>query len=402
MSSSSSDAAPVIANTQQPGLEWWRSTADDDAAALDYKRQLNREQKEKKKQEKKFAKQFGWWKGEAPYKADRPSNLRAYRASGGYRYKLESFYDFLQAHTAPSRSPKDNSDQSKTSRPASSASHDAPTFAVKPQFAPPSRYDQDKSATPPVLPDDHDGEDAYARRAQLSEPSEATVPLPPLPPPDTQDVPPPPPRSTPYAAVPPPPPPPEAQDATPPPPPSSSSYNPTISAPPVRYNPTISAPPVRYDNATISAPPVRYDVNDKQMNNDAEKPPHDERPAKRQKVSKAEAMMAKMGYVKGQGLGKNSDGITTHLEVKARKNEKRRVDPSDDFDDNGKNIKAQQVFDILGGHSTKRKEPERFGEESKVVVAWGCVDGIDWADDADRDDGGIRQEMGQTFDNKAS
>jgi hypothetical protein len=38
----------------------------------------------------------------------------------------------------------------------------------------------------------------------------------------------------------------------------------------------------------------------------------EERPAKRPKLSKAEAMMVKMRYVKGQGLGKDSDGVTTH------------------------------------------------------------------------------------------
>lgn len=109
--------------------------------------------------------------------------------------------------------------------------------------------------------------------------------------------------------------------------------------------------------------------------------------------------MAKMGYKKGEGLGKNSDGITTHLEVKARKGDKRIADTYDEYD---KVMKGQQVFDILGGHTNKQKEPDRFGQESKVIVAWGCVDGIDWTTDAARDDGGVRQEMGQTFDDKVS
>ncbi|KAJ4294377.1 hypothetical protein N0V90_008067 [Kalmusia sp. IMI 367209] len=377
--SSSSDPAPTTANTttisQQPGLDWWRSTADDDAAALDYKREMDRVQREKKKQEKKFAKQFGWWKGEAPYKADRPSNLRAYRASGSYRYKLDSFADFIQAQASPVRSRKASSEHSPDMPSASSASPEPLTTAPKSQFAPPSNYDQDRTSNAPTVDEVHIDEDPYARRwhAATTAPSIYSLYGCPSPSPPT-DAP---------VGIP------------PPPPPTSTAYNPTISAPPVRYNPTISAPPVRYDNATISAPPIRFDAPE--ISN---QPPQEERPAKRPKLSKAEAMMAKMGYVKGKGLGKNNDGITTHLEVKARKGDK-RVDTSDDYDDEkARNIKSQQVFDILGGHTTKRKEPDKFGQESKVIVAWGCVDGIDWTTDADRDDGGIRQEMGQTFDDK--
>lgn len=379
----SSDPAPAAATSaaQQPGLDYWRSTADDDAAALDYKREMDRQQREKKKQEKKFAKQFGWWKGEAPYKADRPSNLRAYRASGAYRYKLDSFADFVHAQASPVRSRQPSSEVSPDIVSASSATPDPVPAVAKPYFAPPASYDQDRMLGA------QDEQDPYARRMRLSQPSAADA----QPPPPSAA-----PAIAPYAAVPPPPPPPtETPASNPPPPPQAPApYNPTISAPPVRYNPTISAPPVRYEHATISAPPVRYDVPDQ-----TEESPR-ERPAKRAKLSKAEVMMAKMGYKKGEGLGKNSDGITTHLEVKARKADKKVADVSDEYDENGKVIKSQQVFDIMGGHTIKQKEPDKFGQESKVIVAWGCVDGIDSSTDADRDDGGVRQEMGQTFDDK--
>lgn len=387
----SSDPAPALAAStgHQPGLDYWRSTADDDAAALDYKREMDRQQREKKKQEKKFAKQFGWWKGEAPYKADRPSNLRAYRASGAYRFKLDSFTDFVQAQASPVRSRKPSSEASPDVRSTSSATPDPVSTASKPQFAPPASYDQDRTSDLPQEADAQNEDDPHARRMFLSQPSIANAHPPP---PSAAAAP------APYAAVPPPPPPPTEVLANipPPPPPAPAPYNPTISAPPVRYNPTISAPPVRYEHATISAPPVRYDIPEQ-----ADEPPQ-ERPAKRAKLSKAEAMMAKMGYKKGEGLGKNSDGITTHLEVKARKADKRVADVSDEYDENGKVIKSQQVFDIMGGHTIKQKEPDKFGQESKVIVAWGCMDGIDWSTDADRDDGGVRQEMGQTFDEKVS
>ena len=129
-----------------------------------------------------------------------------------------------------------------------------------------------------------------------------------------------------------------------------------------------------------------------------ETPYEEERPAKRPKISKAEAMMAKMGYVKGQGLGKNSDGVTTHLEVKIRK-APQGASTLDDYE--GTKVKSQQVFDIRGGQR-KKEEPGKFGEESCVVVTWGCVDGVDWAANAQRDDGGIRQDMGDVFSNKVS
>lgn len=111
-------------------------------------------------------------------------------------------------------------------------------------------------------------------------------------------------------------------------------------------------------------------------------------------------MMAKMGYVKGQGLGKNNDGVTTHLEVKIRKSAP-GGGQSSIFDDGegGNKVKSAQVWDVRGGER-KKDEPGKFGEESPVVVAWGCVDGVDWRENAERDDGGVRQDMGEVFSNK--
>ena len=108
--------------------------------------------------------------------------------------------------------------------------------------------------------------------------------------------------------------------------------------------------------------------------------------------------MAKMGYVKGQGLGKNNDGVTTHLEVKIRK--PAPGGQSSIFDDGeGNKVKSAQVWDVHGGER-KKDEPGKFGEESPVVVTWGCVDGVDWKENAERDDGGIRQDMGEVFSTK--
>lgn len=161
---------------------------------------------------------------------------------------------------------------------------------------------------------------------------------------------------------------------------------------------TISAPPVRYSNATISAPPVRYERPVVPTNDHEDEPAYDERPAKRPKISKAEAMMAKMGYKKGQGLGKNNDGVVSHLEVKMRK----APQGASSLDEEGNKVKSQQVWDVRGGMRTNKDEPGKFGEESTVVVTWGCVRGIDWAANAERNDGGVRQEMGEAFSTKVS
>ncbi|KAF2269204.1 hypothetical protein CC78DRAFT_612657 [Lojkania enalia] len=212
------------------------------------------------------------------------------------------------------------------------------------------------------------------------------------------------PLSGPTTIVPPPP---------PPPPPPGVGDSATISAAPVHYSyppppgvpvqSTISAPPIHYDRPppppgpsyshTISAPPIHYDRPSKS----AENGPVDERPNRKRKanappepepLSKAERMMAKMGHKKGEGLGKDSSGITTALELTLQGHSSMGSGDS------------RKIGVVLGGERNQEAEPERFGKTSKVVVSWGCVDGVDFAADADRDDGGIRQDMGDFFSQK--
>ncbi|KAF3032298.1 hypothetical protein E8E12_002829 [Didymella heteroderae] len=379
----SSDPAPAPASkTEQHGIDWYRSTADDDAAILEERRQRQYEEAQKKKQMKKFQKQFGYWNPTAPHKPERWSNLKAYRASGGYRRKQEGFNDFLRSAARQSERFKEDSEGSNTSRPISSLGSASPplSFAQKPSFAPPPFYDL------PTVSSEQDDVDPYTRRMRLSQQQSKEAPPPP-PEPQPRTFPPPPTVSDDLPPPPPPPPPPPAPIAGAPD--TTTSYS-------VYDNATISAPPVRYANATISAPPVRYEQPRSQPSN--EEPEYSERPAKRPKISKAEAMMAKMGYVKGQGLGKNNDGVTTHLEVKIRK--PAPGGQSSIFDDGeGNKVKSAQVWDVRGGER-KKDEPGKFGEESPVVVTWGCVDGVDWGKNAERDDGGIRQDMGEVFSTK--
>jgi splicing factor 45 len=380
VSTSTSEAAPTTAATQQYGIDYYRSTADDDAAILEDMRQRQYDERQRKKDIKKFHKQFGYWNGTAVPKPERFSNLKAYRASGGYRRKKEDFNAFLRQAAQTARSP-DASSVSNPSRPASSASSQPPEPTVaKPSFAPPASYDPVSASMPAHKQPE---EDAHARNMRLSQQQQHIPP----PPPPSSDAPyqAPPAPSTAFSAAYPPPP--------PPPPPAPAPGTSTTQT--VYQGATISAPPVRYAGATISAPPVRFERPDVPMG-DADEPAYEERPAKRPKISKAEAMMAKMGYVKGKGLGKNNDGVVTHLEVKMRK----AAQGASSLDDEGGKVKSQQVWDVRGGMRTQKDEPGKFGEESSVVVAWGCVDGIDWHDNAQRNDGGIRQDMGDVFSAK--
>lgn len=371
-------AAPTPAAAEKHGIDWYRSTADDDAAILEERRQRNWEEKQRKKEQKKFNKLFGQWNPQAPHNPSRYSNLRAYKASGGYHRKKEAFNAFLKTAAAKARVAEDVAASNENEyRPMSSSSSKSPSHTVKPSFAPPTSYDNETGPS-----SDTSGDQAYARQMQLSQPSQNTQTPPP---------PPPPPSESPHGF---PPPPPVADDHSVPPPPPPPLAAPSSQS--IFQAATVSAAPIRYANATMSAPPVHYERPDSQMT-DAQ-PDHDytERPSKRPKISKAEAMMAKMGYKKGQGLGKNNDGVVTHLEVKIRK----QPQGGNMLDDDGAKIKSQQVWDVRGGVRKQADEPGKFGEESPVVVTWGCVEGVDWGENADRNDGGIRQEMGEAFSTK--
>jgi splicing factor 45 len=374
VATSAMEAAPSTATTQQHGIDYYRSTVDDDAAILEERRQRQYEERQRKKEQKKFEKQYGHWNPQAPHNPQRYSNLKAYRASGGWARKKADFEAFLRQQKLQSRESGEASEVSavsNSSRPTSSSSpQKAESASAKPSFAPPASYDPPSAS---AAGSEHSEEDPYARRMRLSQQQQHAPPPPPPPADASYQAPPAPPSAG--APYPPPPPPPSA-------PATHATYQ----------GATISAPPVRYAGATISAPPVRFERPDVPMG-DADAPAYEERPAKRPKLTPAEAMMAKMGYVKGQGLGKNNDGVISHLEVKMRKDPRGRST----LDDEGGKVKSQQVWDVSGGLRTQKDEPGKFGEESSVVVTWGCVDDIDWHANAMRNDGGVRQDMGEAF-----
>ncbi|PVH93426.1 hypothetical protein DM02DRAFT_228235 [Periconia macrospinosa] len=338
-------ATTATAIVEQRTLEYYQSTVDDDAYTLEAKKQEERAQKERAKAEKNLAKTHGEWYPSQPYRASKPSNLSYYRATPAYEELMQSF-DLFLLQQRPASSSKDSSSQSEGSRPTSSGS----SKTVESNYA---EIKSSASAIPVI--EAATGEDAFARRAQLA------------------------------AAGP------QAPSTTPPPPPpmTTPTYSATISAPFVP-NPNFAPP------ASQSGPPVT---------NTANRLSEDERPVKKAKttnaapLSKAESMMLKMGYKKGQGLGKDNDGIVKALEPKERKDGPKqkgfKFNPTGDA-----KSKAPQVYDIKGGHTKKRKVENPMGEDSSVIVAWGCVDGVDWAADAERSDGGIMQDMADVFNPK--
>lgn len=326
---------PTIA-PQQHGLDYYLSTADDDAAILEEKKQREYEDRQRKKDKKKFEKQYGYWEPTRQHKAERYSNLKAYRASGGWYHAKQAFRGFLQKAVDEI----DRAHQSNSSSGVSRSQSPAPSGALE----------------TPVL---NDRTTTSSVENHLEDASSASHVQAPQPPPPSQSAP--------------------SSEVPPPPPPASAT----------------GSMAAIYQAATISAPPVRFERPDVEMD-DINEPMPEDRPVKRQKISKGEAMLAKMGWTKGQGLGKNNDGVVSHLEVKMRK----VPQGASIFDDEGGRVKSQQVWDVRGGMRTQKDEPGKFGEESSVVVAWGCVDNIDWDANAQRDDGGIRQEMGEVFSAK--
>lgn len=438
---------------QQYGINYYMNTIDDDVAINEARREAERARKQHKKENQKFQSKYGGWNSTDSYKIRKHTNLAAYKAAhldggGGYGYQnmVQEFNDYVRAERDKARRDQGNTEHTGESRPVSSSPSGSRPVSRSPPI-PPAQHlgTETRPSSSPIAQADvaQTGEDAYLQRAGLQHqapPVQAPIAstgsapltmeeetkqriekvkqqlevakerarqtaaaLQPIPPP------PPPPPQTAVEIV-------EVSTPPPPPPPPPAPYSATISAPPVRYNPTISAPPVRY-SPTISGAPVHYPTP---ASDEPEKKEHATsgggRPAKKQKTeeppkpTKAELMMAKMGYVKGKGLGKNEDGVTTHLEVKVRKEEagkgaRQRIDPDEmDWTNDGSGKKtsnrSQAIFDITGGLRSQPQEKSKWGEPSRVVVTWGCVDGIDFSTDADRLDGGIRQEMGDVFKTK--
>jgi splicing factor 45 len=116
-------------------------------------------------------------------------------------------------------------------------------------------------------------------------------------------------------------------------------------------------------------------------------------------------MMAKMGHVEGKGLGAKQDGIITPLQQQQTKQqflgqnskaqtEKRKRGQGEQ---GSRPVKRPAMGRIVGGKKAKGTEDddEPYGPMSAVVVVFGFLKGVDLEADNNRDDGGIRQEIGE-------
>lgn len=241
-------------------------------------------------------------------------------------------------------------------------------------FAPPKFDDEPavKLSPPPPppadIPDDANGEDAYARRLGMSQQQ-------PPPPPPTNDLPSPP-RPPPSTAV--------------PPPPASQ-----ISRAPVRYNLPTASPDLPNSDAELVAA-VKSTEGDESPAPSA--PASDEpRSLRPGQAGFAERLLAKQGWTKGAGLGAKGTGIINPLYAKVDKRKKKS-----DAEGGGYATPASTGKILGGAKSAKAREEEasKFGEMSEVVMLKGMLKGMDMDDEMTRGEGGIVQEIGEECGDK--
>lgn len=209
---------------------------------------------------------------------------------------------------------------------------------------------------PAPVPDDPTGDDAYARRLQMSgmQPSVGTAP----PPPPARQI--------------------ETIQ------PSSA----TISRAPVRY----SLPPPPEDIPASEAELEEAFASEEPAEEPAEN--DGQRSLRPGQKGFAERLLAKYGWTKGSGLGATESGIVNPLQVKVEKQKKRP-----DSEGGGFATPAGRGK-IVGGQRKAADDEGKFGRMSEVIVLKGMLNGMDL--DAEFQDGGLMQEIGQECSEKVS
>ncbi len=262
--------------------------------------------------------------------------------------------------------------------------HFVPTQGLS--FAPPAQFDDHDMPQSTSVLGDPTGEDAYARRIQLSHEGNQTViteqrpgphqessgssPTPPLPPSQQVDVP--------------------LTHMPPSLPAAASTLPPTISRAPVRYK-LPPAPPELPKSEEELADALRADGLNEEIA--SESPLRSLRPGQK---GFAERLMLKYGWTKGSGLGASGAGIINPLRVRVEKQKKKPDSEGGGFVGPGGRGK------IIGGKKQGGFEATgKFGTMSEVVVLYAMVDGMDL--DAELEgvgDGGIMQEIGEECEEK--
>lgn len=256
----------------------------------------------------------------------------------------------------------------------------ADRFAPPSSFAPPPNLND----VPPPPPDDPSGDDAFARRAALSQHTNSDV--------NTPDY---------NPSIPPPPPPDDASmhfqgtqnqppSANPPAPPSRlDSFQPssaTISRAPVRY----TLPPPPEDIPASEAELAEVFATEKPAEDDEEPAEDAARSLRPGQKGFAERLLSKYGWTKGSGLGATGSGIVKPLQVKVEKQKKRPDSEGGGF------VTPAGRGTIIGGKKKGGDDTGKFGPMSEVIVLRGMLDGMDIESELERSEsGGLMQEIGE-------
>lgn len=252
---------------------------------------------------------------------------------------------------------------------------------------------------PAAVPDDATGDDAFARRARLSQLpnmdtdmsgySTPTLPAnePAAPPPN--DVP----RDDAYLR--------RVQESqghpaagnvpAPPPPRPVDGFQPahaTISRAPVRY--TLPPPPedIPATEAELEAVFAQEKATENEDEN-GEDAPRSLRPGQK---GFAERLLSKYGWTKGSGLGARGSGIVNPLRVRVEK-QKKRPDS-----EGGRFATPAGRGKIIGGKKNVDEDPGKYGPMSEVIILRGMLDGMDI--ESELESGELMQEIGEECSTK--
>ncbi|MCJ1292661.1 hypothetical protein MMC34_004214 [Xylographa carneopallida] len=316
------------------------------------------------------------------YDPSRPNNYEEYKNSDEKIREVREWKDRLYAHrmTRHDSNISDSEDDIRA-RPQMNNQFAPPPMS----FAPPPNLNGDSatSLTATVVPDDPTGEDAYARRLRLPQIQQSTTDFTPLGVSTFTSPPPPPPvEQTPNYPL-----------TAPPLPPAEVAPQPaaSISRAPVRYN--LPPPPADIPESEAELETaLQEEAAEEEAEAEADAP-RSLRPGQR---GFAERLMSKYGWTKGSGLGASGSGIVNPLRVQVEKQKKKPDSEGGGFVGPGGRGK------IIGGKKKVGNDAEaeggKFGAMSEVVILRGMVDGMDL--DAELDDGGLMQEIGEECGDK--
>lgn len=343
------------------------------------------------------------------YDPSRPNNYEEYRQSDEKILEIREWKDRLYAHRM-TRSLSRDSDSDDYDRPMNRMatllfvrdiiSSDV-NFAG--HFAPPPNLNDIPPAPPASVPDDASGEDAFARRARLSQHPNNDTDMP-----GYAEVPPPPPEEPPA---------PPAEDAS-----GENAYLRRLKVsqnPPPADNVPVPPPPRPLDalqptSATISRAPVRYTLPPPPEGIPAseaeleavfakEQPPENEtesgedapRSLRPGQKGFAERLLSKYGWTKGSGLGATGSGIVKPLQVKVEKQKKRPDSEGGGF------VTPAGRGKIIGGKKKGGEDTGKFGPMSEVIILRGMLDGMDLDSELEGGEGGgLMQEIGEECSEK--